>query len=88
MKAVKENRSYQIELHEKEAYLVQGYDIKDDNGDIIEHSHTAVVKYAEHKRVLDELEEMRAKYAAAKEEIRSLKESKPGKETKKEAKTE
>lgn len=63
MKAIKENKVYTIDETSKKSYLAQGFDIADDNFNIIEHSPTATVPYAEYAKVKNELEELKAQKA-------------------------
>lgn len=65
MLAVKQNKVYTITESEKASYLAQGYDITDAKGNIIERSPFATVPYAEYKKVVDELEALKAKQKKA-----------------------
>ena len=64
MKAIKENKVYTVDETSKKSYLSQGYDIVDDSGDIIEHSPTATVPYAEYAKVIAENEVLQSQLAA------------------------
>lgn len=66
MKAIKGNKVYTVDETSKKAYLSQGYDIIDDQGDIIEHSPTATVPYAEYAKVIAENEVLQSQIAARK----------------------
>lgn len=66
MKAIKGNKVYTVDEISKKAYLSQGYDIIDDSGDIIEHSPTATVPYAEYAKVIAENEVLQSQIAARK----------------------
>ncbi len=61
MKAVKDNKVYTIDKNSAKAYLAQGYDITDDNFNVIEHSPLATVPYSEYAKIKAELEELKAK---------------------------
>lgn len=61
MKAIKENKVYTIDETLKKSYLARGFDIADDNFNIIEYSPTASVSYAEYEKVKNELEELKIK---------------------------
>lgn len=64
MKAVKENKVYTVaDEISKRAYLAQGFDIVDDNFNIIEHSPTATVPYTAYEKIKKELEELKAQKA-------------------------
>lgn len=60
MLAVKENKQYKINEVDKDKYLVEGYDITDDNGNIIERSHKSKVSYEEYLKVKNELDSLKA----------------------------
>lgn len=61
MFAKKANKVYRVDETNKGTYLKQGYDILDEKGNVIEHSHQSTVKYAEYEKVKKELEELKAK---------------------------
>lgn len=73
MKAKKENKVYQLNTDaEKERYLNQGFDIYDDDGEIIEHSPLKKVSYSELeavKKELQKLKESKAENAADDSEV-------------------
>ena len=52
MRAVKDNKVYNISEMQKDEYLTLGYDIYDDEGKILEHSPKTTVSYAEYERWL------------------------------------
>lgn len=66
MKAVKGNKVYTIAESQKDSYLKQGFDIKDDSGAIVEYGSGKTIDYKKYK----ELEE---KYVALESENMSLK---------------
>lgn len=55
MKAVKANKEYTIAEQEQKRYIADGYDIVDDNGNIIAYGRGKTVPYEQYKKVLDEL---------------------------------
>ena len=57
MIAVKENRVYTITEMEQEARRADGYDIYDDNGQLIAYSKGKTIPYEEHMRALNALKE-------------------------------
>lgn len=61
MLAVKENKVYRIDENSKETYLAQGFNICDDNGKVIEYSHSATVSRADYNKVLAELNALKSK---------------------------
>lgn len=62
MKAVKANKEYSIDEGSKSFYKNQGFDIYGDDGSLIEYGVGKTVSYAEHQRVLDELESLKAEH--------------------------
>lgn len=56
MKAVKDNKEYDITENQKAEYLAQGYDIVQD-GKVIEYSPKKTISYSEYQKVKKELEE-------------------------------
>lgn len=67
MKAVKGNKVYTVDEVSKKNYLAQGYDITDDNFNVIERSPSATVPYREYDKVVKENEQLRAELDAAKD---------------------
>lgn len=55
MKAVKENKEYDITETQKAMYLNEGYDIVDDKGKVLEYSPKKTITYNEHIKIVDEL---------------------------------
>jgi hypothetical protein len=66
MKAVKENKVYTVNEAQKSAYLAQGYDITDDNGEVIERSPSSAVSRVEYDKLSAELEKTKAELAKLK----------------------
>lgn len=54
MIAVKDNKVYQVTETNKKAYLAQGYDIKDNKGNIVATANAKTVPYADYEKVLAE----------------------------------
>lgn len=62
MKAVKENKVYTVtNEREIEFYRLKGYDIVDDDGNIIKYGAGKTVPYEKYKQAIDELEQLKAK---------------------------
>ena len=66
MKATKGNKVYTIDETQKASYQAQGYDIVNDNGDIIQYGAGKTVSYEKYK-------ELEKENNALKEEIKKLK---------------
>ncbi len=54
MQAVKENKVYTITETEQKSYQDQGFDIYDDDGEIIAHGRGKTVPYEEYEKLLEE----------------------------------
>lgn len=69
MKAKKENKVYQISTDtEKERYLKQGFDIYDDEGELIEHSPLKKIEYGKYAALEKEMEAVKAELEVVKSE--------------------
>lgn len=60
MKAVKANKEYTIAEQEQKRYIADGYDIVDDKGNIIAYGRGKTVSYEKYRKVLDELNALKA----------------------------
>lgn len=69
MKAKKENKVYTIDESQKKSYLDKGYDIFDNEGNLLEDSPLKVIAMAEHKAEIEKAVE------TSKEQIANLIES-------------
>lgn len=56
MRAKKENKVYEIDKTTKDRYAKLGYDIYDDEGNLIENAKNKTVAYEEYEKLLKELE--------------------------------
>lgn len=66
MKAVKENRVYTILETEQDYYNAKGFDIMDDNGEVIAYGRGKTVSYEEYARIVKELKELKENKSAKK----------------------
>ena len=66
MLAVKENKQYQITEEQWDDYLMQGYDILDDKGNILAYSPWRKVSYSDYEAVLRENEMLKGAKQAKK----------------------
>lgn len=55
LKAIKDNKVYNINENQKKQYLSDGYDIHDEDGNVVEYSHLKTIKYTDHLAVVNEL---------------------------------
>ncbi len=56
MKAVKGNREYTVTQSELEGYRAQGFDIFDNDGEVIAYAKNKTIPYEEYIKVVNELE--------------------------------
>ena len=68
MKAVKNNREYTITEAEKDFYQKQGFDIIGDDGKVVQYGAGKTVPYDQYKKVVDELESLKAKKKSSKKD--------------------
>lgn len=65
MKAKKENKTYRITSElEKQRYLKEGFDIYDDEGNLLEYSPSKKIAYSAYAALLKENEELKDKFMA------------------------
>ena len=74
MKASKGNREYSVTEENMQHYVNEGFDIYDDDGEIIKHGKGKTVSQEEHEKLLAELEEARKSTLSDSEVIPILKE--------------
>ncbi len=55
MRAKKDNKVYRIDPDSKKRYMDEGYDIYDDDGQLIQHSPLKKIPLSEHERVVGEI---------------------------------
>lgn len=85
MKAIKDNKEYTVTNESKQHYIDTGFDIVDENGEIIEYGRGKMVSLEEHNQALERIKELEAQLkSSAKQEDKPEKEEvKPDKEGKK-----
>lgn len=61
LEARKENKVYKIDETMKDRYLKEGFDIYNENGEIVEYTHLKKIKYSDHlKAIADKDKEISA----------------------------
>ena len=60
MKALKDNKVYTIDETQKAHYVALGFDIQDDEGNVIAYGQGKTVPYEKYMAVVKELEELKA----------------------------
>ena len=73
MKAVKLNRVYTITEAEQKNYQKQGYDIVDDDGNVIAYGFGKTISYEKYVKLLAKYEDLLEKYSALEKEIKKSK---------------
>ncbi|EGT0680542.1 hypothetical protein QTI42_07815 [Clostridium perfringens] len=74
MKAIKQNKVYTITETEKSYYVAQGYDILNDEGEVIERGAGKSISYEEYLKLKDELDPLKDENYTLKQENEKLKE--------------
>ncbi|TAN69156.1 hypothetical protein WS9_003805 [Paraclostridium sordellii 8483] len=74
MKAIKENKVYTITESEQSFYKQQGYDIVNDEGEVIERGAGKSISYEEYLKLKDELDPLKDENQTLKQENEKLKE--------------
>lgn len=73
MKAIKENKVYTITESEQNFYKQQGYDIVNDEGEVIERGEGKSISYEEYLKLKDENYTLKQENEKLKEENKKLK---------------
>lgn len=84
MKAIKDNKEYTVTNESKQHYIDTGFDIVDENGEIIDYGRGKMVSLEEHNQALERIKELEAQLKSSvkqedkpeKEEVKSDKEGK------------
>lgn len=69
MIAKKDNKVYNVDEVLKERFKKEGYDILDDNGNVIEYSYDKKIEYAKYLQLENELKETKEKLEQAENEL-------------------
>lgn len=67
MKAIKGNKEYSIDEKQKKFYQDAGFDIKDNNGNVIAYGRGKTVPYGDYAALKEENETLKAKIAEMEE---------------------
>lgn len=73
MQATKGNKVYTIDTTQKELYVAQGYDIIDDDGNILKYGAGKSVSYEKYKELEGKAIKLEKENKKLKEEIKELK---------------
>ena len=76
MKAIKANRQYTITEADVKSFAKEGYDVYDDNGNIVAYGAGKTVPYEKFIAVQKENEELQSEIKALKDEIAKLRKKK------------
>ena len=72
MLAVKENREYTINDTDVQSFANEGYDILDDNGNIIAYGKGKTVSYDTYMKVVEQTERLQDEIIELREQIKKL----------------
>ncbi|MBU3226800.1 hypothetical protein [Clostridium algidicarnis] len=75
MKANKDNKVYTIDEAQKDDYAAQGYDITNDDGEVIQYGAGKKIEYEVYKELEDKFLKLEKENKKLKEEIKELKKS-------------
>ena len=73
MKAVKSNKVYTIDETQKKSYIDQGYDILDDEGNVIEYGAGKTVSHEKYRSLESDINSLKKENEKLKEENKKLK---------------
>jgi hypothetical protein len=77
VKAIKDNKEYTVTNESKQHYIDTGFDIVDENGEIIEYGRGKMVSLEEHNQALERIKELEAQLkSSTKQEDKSEREGK------------
>lgn len=85
MTAEKENKVYTIDQSQKTLYQTAGFDIRDDDGNLIEYGAEKTVSYNEYTKLLKENENLKKQISALEEAKEEPAEEEQAKATRKKA---
>ena len=78
MKASKGNKVYTIDETQKDYYIAQGYDISDDEGNIVVYGVGKTISYEEYKNLEEKYAKLEKKYNEIEKENKKLKKEMEG----------
>lgn len=73
MRAVKGNKEYTIDEMQKKGYQDSGFDILDDDGNVVAYGRGKTVPYEEHMKAVKEVERLQGLATGLRTEIENLK---------------
>lgn len=84
MRAIKDNRQYTITELDVKNYQREGFDIYDDDGNIVAYGHGKTVSFEKYMKLVGQVEELQEEIITLQEEIITLKEklAKPKRQSK------
>ncbi len=72
MTAEKDNKVYTISENEREQYEVNGFDIRDDTGNVISSGKGKTVPYEEYRKVVNELQALKESGSVAEDQFSQM----------------
>lgn len=78
MLATKENRQYTISEADVQSFAKEGYDVYDDNGNIVAYGYGKTVPYEKYMRLMEQVEKLQDEIIELREQVKDLEAKKKG----------
>lgn len=78
MVAIKENRQYTINDTDVQSFAKEGYDIYDDNGNIVAYGMGKTVSYEKYAKLMEQVESLQDEIITLRDKIKELEAKKKG----------
>jgi len=78
MVAIKENRQYTINDTDVQSFAKEGYDIYDDNGNIVAYGMGKTVSYEKYAKLMEQVESLQDEIITLRDKIKDLEAKKKG----------
>ena len=78
MVAIKENRQYTINETDVQSFAKEGYDVYDDNGNIVAYGVGKSVPYEKYMRLMEQVEALQEEIIELREQVKKLEAKKKG----------
>ena len=78
MVAIKENRQYTINDTDVQSFAKEGYDVYDDNGNIVAYGMGKTVPYEKYMKLMEHVEALQDEIIELREKVKNLESKKKG----------
>ena len=78
MLAIRENRQYTITEADVQSFAKEGYDVYDDNGNLVAYGVGKSVPYEKYMRLMEQVESLQEEIIELREKVKSLEAKKKG----------